>query len=316
VTRDTSWTSGFPAALASGRFLVTTEEPPPKGTDLSSFLRRTQRLLGHVDAISLTEASGAVVTMSPIGVVPALLAQGHEPILQVTCRDRNRIALQADLLAAAALGVTTVACMAGDEITEGDHPGATPVYDLDTPGLLRTLKGLGNEGRDLGGNRLSGAPALCIGAVVNPGAEDLEAELRRMEAKVEAGAQFFLTQAVYDPPAFERFMSRAERLQTPVLAGYIVPKSGDMARRLNRTLPGVQVPEGMIRRLDEVEDKVACSIELSGRIIERLIECCRGIHLIAVGWEGRMQDLLAASGISRPGARPAGHRADGGTHGN
>jgi len=295
-------TLSLATTLASGRFLVTTEEPPPKGADLGSFLRRTQRLVGHVDAISLTEASGAVMTMSPIGAVSALLAQGHQPILQITCRDRNRIALQADLLAASALGVTAVACMAGDAIADGDHPGASPVYDLDTPALLRALRGLRDEGRDLAGNSLRGAPPFCLGAVVNPGADDLDEELRRMEAKVESGAQFFLTQAVYDPPAFERFMARAARLQTPVLAGYIVPKSGDMARRLNQTLPGVQVPDEMIRRLDEVEDKAACSIELSGRIIERLTESCRGIHLIAVGWESRMPDLLAASRITRPPA--------------
>jgi len=295
-------TSSLSAALASGRFLVTTEEPLPKGADLTSFLRRTQHLAGLVDAISLTEASGAVMTMSPIGAVPAILAQGHHPILQITCRDRNRIALQADLLAASALGVTAVACMAGDAIADGDHPGASPVYDLDTPALLRALRGLRDEGHDLAGNRLNGSPAFCLGAVVNPGADDLDDELRRMEAKVEAGAQFFLTQAVYDSPAFERFMSHADRFQTPVLAGYIVPKSGDMARRLNQTLPGVQVPDEMIRLLDEVEDKAACSIELSGRIIERLAESCRGVHLIAVGWESRMPDLLAASGITRPPA--------------
>jgi len=302
VTPDPNRASSFATALASGRFLVTTEEPPPKGADLDGFLRRTQRLLGHVDAIALTEASGAVMTMSPIGAAPPLLAQGHEPILQITCRDRNRIALQADLLAAAVLGVTTVACMAGDAIADGDHPAASAVHDLDTPALLAAARDLRDEGRDMAGNRLNGAPAFCLGAVVNPGADDLEAELRRMEAKAEAGAQFFLTQAVYDPPAFERFMARAERFHSPVLAGYIVPKSGDMARRLNATLPGVQVPEEMIRRLDDAEDKAACSIELSARIIERLAACCRGVHLIAVGWESRLPDLLAASGIRRPPA--------------
>ena len=300
MNTDSVPASSFADALASGRFLVTTEEPPPKGADLTSFLRRTQRLAGHVDAISLTEASGAVMTMSPIGAVPALLAQGHHPILQITCRDRNRIALQADLLAAAALGVTTVACMAGDAIADGDHPAASAVNDLDTPALLRALRSLRDDAHDLAGNRLNGSPDFCLGAVVNPGADDLDAELAWMEAKVEAGAQFFLTQAVYDPPAFGRFMARTARFQIPVLAGYIVPKSGDMARRLNDTLPGVHIPAEMIRRLDEVEDKAACSIELSSRIIERLAECCRGIHLIAVGWESRMPDLLAASGIKRP----------------
>jgi 5,10-methylenetetrahydrofolate reductase len=290
--------AAFRDALASGRFLVTTEEPPPKGADLAPLLRRTERLRGWVDAINLTESSSAVMTMSPIGVVAGLLAQGHRPVLQITCRDRNRIALQADLLAAAAVGVREVVCMAGDPVADGDHLEATPVFDLDTTGLLRAVAGL-NEGHDLAGNPLRGAPDFCIGAVANPGAADLDRELRHMEAKAEAGARFFQTQAVYDPPAFERFMARAGRLGLPVLAGYIVPKSGEMARRLNRTLPGVRVPDGFIARLDEAVDKAAVSVELSGRILEDLAPMCRGVHVIAVGWEERLPDILDAAGIAR-----------------
>ncbi len=245
---------GFESVLASGRFLVTTEESPPKGTDLTGLLRRTEHLRGVVDAINLTESSSAVMTMSPIGLVPSLRAQGHRPVVQITCRDRNRIALQSDLLAAAALGASTVVCMTGDPIEGGDHVEARPVFDLDTVALLRAVGQL-NDGFDLSGNALIGTPRFCLGAVANPGAADLDSELARMEAKAEAGARFFQTQAVYDPAAFERFMVRAERIGVPVLAGYIVPKSGDMARRMNRTVPGVLIPDEVIQRLDAASDR-------------------------------------------------------------
>jgi 5,10-methylenetetrahydrofolate reductase len=239
------------------------------------------------------------MTMSPIGVVPALLAQGHRPVLQITCRDRNRIALQADLLAAAAAGARDVVCTMGDPVADGDHAEATPVFDLDTTGLLRAVVGL-NQGHDLAGNALKGATDFCIGAVVNPGAPDLDRELRHMEAKAEAGARFFQTQAVYDPHAFERFMLKAGALGLPVLAGYIVPKSGEMARRLNQGLPGVRVPDGFIARLDEAADKAAVSVELTGRILRELAPMCRGVHVIAVGWEERLPDILDAAGIASP----------------
>jgi 5,10-methylenetetrahydrofolate reductase len=287
---------GFDALLASGRFLITTEEAPPKGADLSALLRRTALLRGVVDAINLTESSSAVMTMSPVGLVPSLLAQGHRPVLQMTCRDRNRIGLQSDLLAAAVLGTTTIVCMAGDPIEGGDQPGARGVFDLDTPGLLRTASAL-NHGTDLAGNALNGAPRFCLGAVVNPGAADLDREIARMEAKVEAGARFFQTQAVYDPAAFERFMARAGRLGVPVLAGFIVPKSGDMARRMNRSVPGVAIPDEIIGRLDAAADRVASSVELSGRLLAQLAPMCQGLHVIAVGWEQHLPAVLEAAGL-------------------
>lgn len=288
----------FAEALNSGRFLVTTEETPPKGADLSEFMARVAHLRGVVDAVNLTESSGAAMTMSPLGAVPGLLELGLEPILQITCRDRNRIALQADLLAAAALGVRTVSCMAGDPIDGGDHPDAQAVHDLDTPGLLRAAAGL-SDGRDLADNPLAGSPRFCLGAVANPGADDLDAEVTRLELKAEAGARFFQTQAVYDPAVFERFMRRVEGIGLPVLAGFIVLKSGAMARRLNETLPDLQVPDALIDELDAAEDRVAASIEISGRVLSRVAPMCRGLHVIAVGWESRLPRILAAAGIEQ-----------------
>jgi methylenetetrahydrofolate reductase (NADPH) len=286
----------FAEALESGRFLVTTEEPPPKGSDLSQFEARVEPLRGVVDAVNVTESSGAVMTMSPVGVAPSLIARGLEPILQMTCRDRNRIALQADLLAAAALGVKTVSCMTGDSVAGGDHAEATPVFDLDTISLIETVGEL-SAGRDAAGSRLKGAPTFLCGAMVNPGAPDLGFEIDRMEAKAAAGARFFQTQAVYEPRRFERFMARAAGVGVPVLAGFIVPKSAAMARRLNRTLPDVCVPEGLIAELEEADDRVGKSIEISGRILAEVKDACQGIHVIAVGWESKLPAILEAAGM-------------------
>ncbi len=304
----------FAEALDSGRFLVTTEEPPPKGTDLRRFRARVEALVGVVDAVSLTESSAAVMTMSPVGVVPALLDLGLRPILQMTCRDRNRIALQADLLAAAALGVNTVACMTGDPIAGGDHSDAAPVFDLDVLDLIRATRTL-SSGRDLSGAPLHGAPSFCCGAVANPAEADLEREVARMRDKVEAGARFFQTQAVYDPKVLERFMARAGSLGVPILATFIVPKSAAMGRRMNASIPGVRIPDGVIKALDLAGDAASTAIELSGRIIAELSPMCRGVHIIAVGWESRLPEILAAAGIERPTRMPAaGHSADAERH--
>jgi methylenetetrahydrofolate reductase (NADPH) len=288
----------FSEALSSGRFLITTEQTPPKGADLSGWLERVKVLQGRVDAVNLTESSGAVMTMSPIGAVPGLQAIGLPPILQLTCRDRNRIALQADLLAASALGVTSIVAMSGDLIEGGDHPQSQSVFDLDTIGLL-TVAGMLNRGSDMMGNELRGAPRFTCGAVVNPGATDLDLELRRMEQKVEAGARFFQTQAVYDPSAFERFMVKAGSLGVPVLAGFIVLKSAAMAQRLNRSLPGVRIPNAIIRELEEATDRRAASIDVSCRILRTLSDMCQGLHIIAVGWEASIPEILAGIGLKR-----------------
>ena len=286
----------FAEALASGRFLVTAELTPPKGTDLSDLLRKAEMLQDWVDAFNLTDSASAIMTMAPIAAASALKQRGIEPILQVTGRDRNRVALQADLLAASALGVTTVLCMGGDPPGSGDHPEAKPVFDLDTTSLLRAVAAL-DAGTDMMGHPLKGAASLCAGAVANPGAADLDKELRRMEEKVAAGARFFQTQAVYEVEPFREFMARASRFGAPVLAGFIVLKSGDMARRLNAMLPGVSVPQALIDELDGAADRAAKSVEIGGRIIAGLKEACQGVHVMAIGWEARIPDILRAAGI-------------------
>ncbi len=288
--------SSFAEALKSGTFAVTTEMVPPKGTDLAPLLEKAEMLKGLVDGFNLTDSASSRMTMAPLAVAHLLLDRGVEPILQFTCRDRNRIALQSDLLSAHALGISDVLCMSGDDPTAGDHPDAKPVFDLDAITLLRAISSL-NAGEDMTGHRLRGAPSFFVGAVANPGAADLDKELRRMEEKIAAGAGFFQTQGVYDPRAFETFMGGARRLGVPVLAGHILLKSADMARRLNATLPGFFVPDEVIRDLDEAEGRPEKSVEVAARVIEQIKPLCQGIHIMAIGWESRIPEVLRAAGI-------------------
>ena len=233
--------SKFADALNSRKFVVTCEFNPPKGVDLDPLYEKAEMLRGMVDAFNITDSAGSRMTMAPIGAAHLLLDTGIEPILQVTCRDRNRLALQSELLAAHALGITNILCMSGDPPGGGDNPDAKAVFDLDAVELLCVTKSL-QSGTDIAGNDLTGAPSFCAGAVVNPGARDLDKELQRMEEKIQAGAAFFQTQAVYEPGSFERFMNVAQKFNVPVLAGLIVLKSANMARNLNANLPGVFVP--------------------------------------------------------------------------
>ncbi len=290
--------SNFAAALESGRFIVTAELNPPKGTDLSDMLRKAERLRGWVDAFNLTDSASAIMTMAPMAAAYRLVEAGFDPILQITSRDRNRIAVQGDLLAAANLGVHNLVCMGGDPPGAGDHPDAKPVFDLDTLTLIKTALAL-DAGTDMMGKKLNAPADLFPGAVCNPGADDLDKEMARFEEKVEAGARFFQTQAVYDIGAFEKFMARAGKFKMPIIAGFIILKSGDMARRLNQTLFGVTIPENLIAEMDAAEDKVAKSIEIGGRTVKALRDACQGVHMMAIGWEARIPAMLEAGGLAK-----------------
>jgi 5,10-methylenetetrahydrofolate reductase len=290
--------TSFADAIKSGKFLVTAELNPPKGTDLSDMLKKADLLRDYVDAFNLTDSASAIMTMAPIAAAAKLKDAGFEPILQVTSRDRNRIAVQGDLLANAALGVTTMVCMGGDPPGAGDHPEAKGVFDLDTLALLRAATAM-NGGKDYMGHDLKGATNYCIGAVCNPGADDLDKEIARMAEKVESGATFFQTQAVYEPAAFATFMERAKQFGVPVIAGFIILKSGNMAKRLNETLPGVSVPQALIEEMDAAEDKSAKSIEIAARVIEDVKGMCQGVHLMAIGWESRIPRILESAGIGK-----------------
>ena len=277
-------------------FVVTSELTPPKGTSLDSLLDRAHGLSRHVDAFNLTDSHAARMAMAPMAVSRFLLDRGMEPIMQITSRDRNRIAIQSDLLGAWALGVRNIAFMGGDPPKNGDHPDAKGVFDVLSADVIRAASGM-SEGADMAGNALDGSPDFCIGAVVNPGAKDLDQEIDRMVQKRDAGAAFFQTQAVYDPGAFERFANRVDSLGVRLLAGIIPVKSPRMAAYMNENVPGIEVPEALIRKLADSSDRAATSSEMAASVIAEIRPMCRGVHVMAIGWEDKVPGILEAAGI-------------------
>jgi methylenetetrahydrofolate reductase (NADPH) len=290
------------SALESNRFVVTSELNPPKGVDLGPLLEKAKGLSSAVDAFNLTDSHTAKMSMAPLGAARALVEAGLDPILQMTGRDRNRIAIQGDLLAAAALGVSNVLCMSGDDPRAGDHPDAKGVFDLEAIGILRAVAGL-IRGEDLGGSRLTSLPRLFPGAVANPGADDLDHEKRRMEQNLEAGARFFQTQPIFDPPSFEKFSAATRNLGTHVIAGVMLLKSAKMARNVG-SVSGISVPDSIVRELEEASDARSRSIEITGRIVKELAPLSRGVHVMALGWEDAIPAVLERAGVDRAPQSP------------
>ena len=281
-------------ALESGRFVVTSELTPPKGTDLGALFASADLLKDTVDAFNVTDSHAARMSMCPMAVSHLLIDRGIEPILQVTTRDRNRIAIQSDLLGAAALGIENVVFMGGDPPGNGDHPDAKPVFDMFSSMVLSAANSL-NSGTDMMGNTLTGSPRLVFGAVVNPGADDLAGEIKRMEEKLEAGASFLQTQAIYDPVAFEKFVQAVEDLQVPLLAGLIPLKSPKMAEYMNTKVPGIRVPDALIQEIAESSDRAQTSIEICARIIRQIRPVCGGLHIMPMGWGDKVPAIIEAS---------------------
>ncbi|MCD5397605.1 methylenetetrahydrofolate reductase [candidate division NPL-UPA2 bacterium] len=283
-------------AFDSGKFAITSEVAPPKGTDVSRLLEEAEVLKGRVTAINVTDLQSSVMRMGSLPVCHLLQARGLEPILQVTCRDRNRLALQSDLLNAAVLGIKNVLCLTGDYPTSGDHPQAKPVFDLDSVQLLQAAVKLQN-GQDMAGKKLQGSPKFFLGAVVNPGAEPLEPQLIKMEKKIKAGAQFFQTQAVYDIKIFEKFMKEAVKFGVPIMLGIILLKSADMAKYMNENVPGVFVPDNLIEEMQETtkEDRPKKSVEIAARLIKEMKALCQGVHLMPLGWDKHVPAILDAA---------------------
>ena len=283
--------------IKRGEFVVTSEIGPPKGIDIKEMLEDADLIKDRVDAVNVTDLQSSVLRLGSMAVCHLLKDKGIEPILQMTCRDRNRLALQSDLLSAAVLGIGNVLALTGDYPTLGDHPEAKPVFDLDSVELLDVIKGL-NAGKDMKGNPLKGTPEFCAGAVVNPGADPLEPEIIKMEKKIDAGALFFQTQAVYDIELFKRFLDAAKHLNTAILAGIVLLKSAGMAEYMNKNIAGVFVPDSLIKEMDDAKDKGAKSIEIASRLIKELKLLCRGIHIMPIGWVKKVPLVLDAAGLS------------------
>jgi len=287
------------SVLESGKFVVTAEIGPLKGTDTTEIKEVAELLRRRVDAANITDQQSSVMRLGSLATCYLVKEEGLDPVFQVTCRDRNRLALQSDLLSAYVLGIENVLAITGDLPSLGDHPQAKPVYDLDSVQLLWVIKRL-NEGYDMVGNELKGKPNFFPGAVVNPGADTeaaFELQIIKMEKKIAAGAKFFQTQAVYDPDAFAKFMKRAEGFNIPILAGIIPLKSAGMARFMNKNVAGVSVPEELINKMAAAEDKVQTGIEIAANLIKELKDLCQGVHIMAIGWEKKVPAILDAAGL-------------------
>jgi len=284
--------------FADGKFAVTGEIGPPKGVDASEVLHGAAAMAGHVDAVNVTDNQSAVMRQGSLGVCHMLKEQGIEPVFQLVCRDRNRIALQSDLLSAGALGIENVLLLTGDHTVLGDHQEAKTVFDLDSVQLLAAATGL-NEGHDLAGHQLDSPTDLCLGAVVNPGSDDLELQLLKMEKKTDAGARFFQTQAVYDPEVFKRFMDRAAGIGLPVMVGIVPLKSAGMANYMNANVAGVNVPDAMVQRISEApkEDRKRVSVEMSVELITAVKDMCQGVHIMPLGWDDLVPRIVSEAGL-------------------
>ncbi|MBW6511575.1 MAG: methylenetetrahydrofolate reductase [Desulfuromonadaceae bacterium] len=276
--------------IEAGTFVITAEVAPPKGVDVTTALATVRSLVG-IDAVNVTDNQGANMRMSSLALASLLPREGIEPILQLTCRDRNRMALQSDLLGAAALGVTNLLLISGDHPGFGDHPQARAVFDLDSVQLLQTVGRL-NSGEDLSGAKLTGVPQFFAGAAMTPEAEPFELIFQKYRKKVEAGAHFFQTQAVYDLARMEHFMAAARPLGRPVLLGVLLLRSAGMARFLNAHIPGVRVSAALIERLAAAKNPLDEGIAIAREQVAYAREHCQGVHLMTLGHEDRIPAIL------------------------
>ena len=288
----------FEEKLNSNDFIVTTEVGPPKGADVSEMLHHVDLFKDKVDAINVTDHQSSVMRFPSLGGCLLVKELGGEPVLQITCRDRNRLAIQADLLLAYSRDIRNVLCLTGDSIDVGDHKEAKPVFDLDSVQLLRVAREM-ESGKDMGGNELKGVPQFCLGASVHPEADFVEPQLVKFEKKVAGGAQFFQTQGIFDLESLRRFMQYASQFNVKILAGVIVLASARMARYMNDNVPGIIVPQATIDELAGVEKGKGLEkgIEIAARLIKTIREgnLCHGVHIMAVGNERIVPDILEAA---------------------
>ena len=284
----------------NGQFVVTAEVGPPKGIHLEHLVEEATMYLKDLDAVNITDNQSSVMRTSTLATCVALKNAGLNPIYQATCRDRNRIALQSDLLGAAAMGIDNILCLTGDHTKMGDHPGAKPVFDLDSVSLLYTAAQL-EQGKDLAGLDLVGEPPkFAKGAVVSPISDSVDAQLAKMERKVMAGADYFQTQAVFESEKFIKFMEKAKEFGKPVQLGVIIPKNVGMCKFMNANVAGVHVPDEMLDELRADKEKTKAGItglEIAARIIRECRPYCQGVHIMSLGWESKIPTLMEMAGL-------------------
>jgi len=289
--------NSFATKIRTRQFVITAELTPPKGADLSELFAKADQLKALVDAVNLTDSPRARLAVEPKSVGHLLLDRGIEPIIQITARDRNRIAIQSDLLGGALLGLNNYVFMSGDQPSSGDHPEAKGVFDWTASDMLRAAREL-NRGYDSSGNEIKGAVDLFVGATTNPAAHDFKGEVENTKRKIAAGAQFLQTQALYDSVLLEKFLE-AVQPDVAILVGIIPLKSFKMAEWLNANVPGIRVPDTLLKKFLAVdpEQEVQTGIDMAAAIIRDVRALAGGVHIMAMGWEDFIPAIVAASGI-------------------
>jgi methylenetetrahydrofolate reductase (NADPH) len=280
--------------IRSGRFAILGEFEPPKGTDFSSLLKHANMARGRVDAFLVPEMANAVLKASSLGGCAFLEREGIETVFQVSCRDRNRLALQADILAAGALGIKNIMAVAGEDIHLGDHPQARTVHDLDLMELFETLQRLQN-GKDMGGIELRGVPRFCMGSTIDTGAAGglLDIELEHLDRKIGYGVEFAVTNPVFDLRRFEQFIKRVDTKKIAVIPTVLLLKSAGMARYIDRNIKGISIPSEMIRNIQKAPDKPWECVKIAGQIISRIKALgMAGVLISTVGWEDKLPQIL------------------------
>jgi len=295
--------SNLEAVLASGEFAVTAELGPPKGTRRRVVEKRANEVKGCCDAVNVTDNQTAIVRMSSLAACAMVKQLGLEPVLQITCRDRNRLAIQSDVLGAVGFGIKNILCLSGDHQKFGNHPTAKNVFDIDSIQLIQTLNKMREEGKFLSDDKFFGDAPLFIGAASNPYADPFEFRVVRLAKKVKAGADFIQTQAVFDVPKFTRFMEMVcdqgldERVH--ILAGVIPMKSARMAGYMRDYVAGVEVPDELVTRMKEAQDAKGEGLKICLETIEQLKEMpgVHGLHIMAVGWEEMVPVIAEEAGL-------------------
>jgi methylenetetrahydrofolate reductase (NADPH) len=297
----------FERALANGEFVITAEIAPGTAANASGILSQAEQIAPWVTAITLTDNAGSHAAVSSMAGCALLVRNGYPAILQMTCRDRNRIALQSDLLSAAALGIENVLCLTGDGVGNGDHPGAKPVFDLDSVSLLATACTLRDSGTFLSGRPLAAPPEYFVGAAENPFAPPFAARVQRLQRKIDTGAQFLMMQVVYDVPAFELFMAEVRRLglhrRVHIIAGVGLPTSPKAARWIAKHVPGIRIPEQVFEQLENSTNPLNAGISLMTDNIRRLhaIDGLAGVHLLMHPHQLHlMSDVITQAGLRAP----------------
>jgi len=278
----------------TGEFAILAEMEPPKGVNVSTMVTNAMRVKGEVDAFVVPEMSNAVMRMSSLGGAMILQGKGMDTVIQVNCRDRNRIALQADLLAAYGCGITNVMAVTGEDPSFGDHFQARSVYDIDLMELLRTIRGL-QKGKDMAGIELSGSPEFLVGSTVNAGTKgkSTELEIEEMNKKIEAGAQFFISPPLFDLSAIQPFMKRVEQNKIKIIPTVLLLKSLGMARYIMRNVDNVYIPDSLIERIRKSPDKVReCTLIASEMVTSLKKEGFSGVNMATIGWEHKLPEIL------------------------